>query len=126
MNRIETIARGVCVRGGKVLLCAPKGGAYNYLPGGHIEFGETGREALEREMKEETGLKSKAGALVGVVESMFVQKGRKHAEINLIYRLALKNTKVASRESWIEFKWWPVKDLRRANLLPAEMIKYVK
>ncbi len=126
MNRIETIARGVCVKKGKVLLCAPKGGAYSYLPGGHIEFGETGREALDREMKEETGLKAKSGKLVGVVESVFTQKGRKHAEISLVYHLTLKTTTVKSCESWIEFKWWPIKDLRKANLLPKEMIKYIK
>ena len=51
----ETIARGVCIQNGKVLLCRAKGGATTYLPGGHIEFGETGRVALVREMKEETG-----------------------------------------------------------------------
>ena len=53
-GEIETIARGVCVKDGKVLLCRGKGAASTYLPGGHIEFGETGAEALVREMKEET------------------------------------------------------------------------
>ena len=50
---IEVIARGVCVAGGRVLLCRAKGGSSTYLPGGHVEFGETGREALVREMREE-------------------------------------------------------------------------
>ena len=45
---IETIARGVCIVDGKILLCRAKGGKSTYLPGGHIEFGETGREALVR------------------------------------------------------------------------------
>ena len=49
-KHIETIARGVCVKDGKVLLCFPKDRSYAYLPGGHIEFGETGRVALVREM----------------------------------------------------------------------------
>ena len=53
---IETIARGVCVVDGRLLLCKAKGGRTTYLPGGHIEFGETGREALVREMREETGV----------------------------------------------------------------------
>ena len=52
---VETIARGVAVRDGKVLLCRAKGGQSTYLPRGHIEFGEPGREALVREVKEELG-----------------------------------------------------------------------
>ena len=53
---IETIARGVCLRAGHLLLCLPAKGGRSYLPGGHIEFGETGRRALVREIKEELGL----------------------------------------------------------------------
>ena len=89
-KHIETIARGVCILNGKVLLCLPKDRSYSYLPGGHIEFGETGREALVREMKEETGLDATAGDLLGVVESSFVQKGEKHCEINLIYEMKIR------------------------------------
>ena len=50
---IEVIARGVCAVDGKLLLCKAKGGKTTYLPGGHIEFGETGRQALVREIHEE-------------------------------------------------------------------------
>ena len=90
-KHIETIARGVCVIDGKVLLCFPKDRSYAYLPGGHIEFGETGRVALVREMKEETGLDATAGELLGVVESSFVQKGERHCEINLIYEMKVES-----------------------------------
>lgn len=58
---IETIARGVCVRDGRLLLCRAKGGKSTYLPGGHIEFGETGRDALVREVKEELGVEEHRG-----------------------------------------------------------------
>ena len=73
---IETIARGICVQDGKVLLCRAKGGATTYLPGGHIEFGEKGCEALAREMREEMGVDASVGAMVGVVENQFVQHGK--------------------------------------------------
>ena len=86
---IETIARGVCVKGGRLLLCRAKGGKSTYLPGGHIEFGETGREALVREVKEELGVESSTGAFLGVVENAFLQHGKPHAEINLVYELEL-------------------------------------
>lgn len=129
-KHIETIARGVCVIDGKVLLCYPKDRSYSYLPGGHIEFGETGREALVREMKEETGLDATAGELLGVVESSFMQKGEKHCEINLIYAMKVeveergRQWNVPSCEDWICFDWVDCDKLDSANLLPPEMKPY--
>ena len=126
-QHIETIARGVCIIDGKVLLCLPKDRSYSYLPGGHIEFGETGREALVREMKEETGLDATAGELLGVVESSFVQKGEKHCEINLIYEMKVRGGeggKVRSCEDWICFDWVDCGKIDSTNLLPREMKSY--
>ena len=142
-HHIETIARGVCVIDGKVLLCYPKDRSYSYLPGGHIEFGETGREALVREMKEETGLDATAGDLLGVVESSFVQNGEKHCVINLIYEMGIREEgrgkreegkgkreeggsglPTASLEDWICFDWVDCGKLDSANLLPPEMKPY--
>ena len=131
-KHIETIARGVCIIDGKVLLCLPEDRSYSYLPGGHIEFGETGREALVREMKEETGLDATAGDLLGVVESSFVQKGEKHCEINLIYEMKIreegrgKREEVQALEDWICFDWVPCDRIDTVNLLPPEMLPYCR
>ena len=134
-KHIETIARGVCVVDGKVLLCLPKDRSYSYLPGGHIEFGETGREALVREMKEETGLDATAGKLLGVVESRFVQKGEPHCEINLIYEMKVelptandgsRRQSIAALEDWICFDWVDCGRVDDAKLLPEEMKEYCR
>lgn len=123
---IETIARGVAIRDGKVLLCRAKGGRTTYLPGGHIEFGETGRQALVREMQEEMGVDATAGALLGVVENQFRQHGRPHAEINLVYELAVPaGTAAVAREDWIEFEWRDLDDLDAAKLLPETIRELV-
>ena len=114
---IEVIARGVCVTEGKILLCRAKGGNTTYLPGGHVEFGETGREALVREIREELGLEAQTGAFLGVVENSFLQHGKPHAEINLVYALSLAAGDVKAREDWIEFEWRPLGEL--GDLLPA-------
>ena len=117
---IETIARGVAVSDGRILLCKAKGGSTTYLPGGHIELGESGREALIREMKEETGLDVSLGRFLGVVENSFLQKGKRHSEINLVYEMAILpgQGEVAAAEDWIEFEWRDLADLDSANLLP--------
>ena len=117
---IETIARGVCIEGGRILLCRAKGGSSTYLPGGHIEFGETGRTALKREISEETGLDATVGSFMGVVENTFMQHGKPHAEINLVYEMSVPSDDVSAKEDWIEFLWCPLADLDKANLLPAE------
>lgn len=119
---IETIARGVYVRDGKILLCKAKGGSTTYLPGGHIEFGETGRKALVREMAEETGLEVETGRFMGVVENSFLQHGKPHAEINLVYEMTLvdADAAVSAKEDWIEFLWCPLSELEGARLLPAD------
>ena len=117
---IETIARGVCVREGRLLVCRAKGAKTCYLPGGHVEFGETGRQALVREMLEETGLAAEAGDFLGVVENSFEQHGKPHAEVNLVYAMALPDGGVSSCEDWIEFDWVPLSGLGDANLLPAD------
>lgn len=120
LDHIETIARGVAVRDGKILLCKAKGGSSTYLPGGHIELGETGREALVREIKEETGLNSTTGRFLGVVENSFDQKGKRHSEINLVYELEVESPdgSVSAAEDWIEFEWHELCELDAANLLP--------
>ncbi len=124
---IETIARGVCVCDGKVLLCRAKGSGSTYLPGGHIEFGEKGREALEREIMEEMGVEAKAGEFLGVVENSFLQHGKPHAEINLVYTFEVPSgTAAVAREDWIEFEWRAIDDLDGARLLPVEMVPLVR
>lgn len=124
---IETIARGVCVRDGKVLLCKSKTAANSYLPGGHIEFGEKAVEALVREIKEETGLDSRAGKFLGVNESSFVQNGERHCEINLVYELELASpeAEVVSAEDWIEFWWCDLGRIGEATVLPADIKRFI-
>lgn len=118
---IETIVRGVAVVDGRILLCRAKGGSSSYLPGGHIEFGESAREALVREIREEMGVESETGRFLGVVENSFMQHGKPHSEINLVFELKFADLPAAeAKEDWIEFEWCELGKLGQANLLPAD------
>jgi 8-oxo-dGTP pyrophosphatase MutT (NUDIX family) len=126
---VEVIARGVCVVDGQVLLCHGKTASLTYLPGGHVEFRETARQALVREIKEELGRDAEAGRFLGCCEHAFVQKGAPHAEINLIFELTIPGlapgAPVEAAEAWIGFRWQPQDKLDEAALEPAPLRKLV-
>jgi ADP-ribose pyrophosphatase YjhB (NUDIX family) len=118
---VEIIARGVCVRRGRILLCHKKGAANTFLPGGHVEFGESATRSLTREIEEELGLSARTRRFLGAVEHSFMQDGEPHCEVNLVFDLAvggLGRDAPASREDYIEFFWVPVADLRKSGLEP--------
>ena len=125
---IETIARGICIQNDQILLCQPAKGGRAYLPGGHIEFGETARQALVREIQEEMGQTATAGNFIAATENAFLQKGEPHCEINLYFALDIPGISPeadpAATESWIAFRWVPLTKaaLAEANLLPAHLI----
>jgi 8-oxo-dGTP diphosphatase len=58
----DTMGRLLLIRRGH----APHTGLWS-LPGGRVEAGETPEQAVEREVREETGLQVRAGAVVGRV-----------------------------------------------------------
>ena len=126
-HQIEILARGVCVVKGQVLLCQTRGASNTYLPGGHVEFREQARTALEREIREEMGCHARAGRFLGCVEHVFRQKGKRHAEINLVFEMRIPgvtpDAPPPSREVWIGFCWVPLTKLRQAQLEPAVLVR---
>lgn len=130
MNRhIEIIARGVCVKNGKLLLCRSKGQPNTYLPGGHVEFKEKADFSLAREIAEEMGLKARVGSFLGAVEHTFKQKGERHCEVNLVFLFSVPGLSTQrapkSCEYHIEFLWAPVGKLRQKKLEPAVLCKLI-
>ena len=84
-SHVEFISRGLIVHCGHVLVCWNPKGEYGYLPGGHVETGESAATALVREMAEETGLACRVGPLLLTHENQFGTKKRVHHEVNFVF-----------------------------------------
>lgn len=119
---IEILVRGVCIQEGCLLVCRSKGAANTYLPGGHLEWGEKAAAGLRREIREELGVRAVVGDFLGAVEHTFIQKGERHCEINLVFRMEIPalspGREPAACEHWIDFRWIPMKALGRYHLEP--------
>ncbi len=66
--RIAVAARGLVSRGGRDRLLVSDDGRIWYTPGGRLMPGESLKECVAREVREETGLEVKVGDLVYVAE----------------------------------------------------------
>ena len=75
---------GVIIKDGHVLLSCQHDG-YDF-PGGGMDLGESFEQTLEREVKEETGLKVKKDKLLHVQNDFFTHPGnKKHFQSILLY-----------------------------------------
>jgi 8-oxo-dGTP diphosphatase len=120
MSQIEVIARGLCMRGSKVLLCQNLKSGYFYLPGGHVEFEEAACDALARELVEEAAVKVRVGKCVLATEGVFPTRKRVHHEINLVFHMELdEDVEVQSVETQIAFEWVELAAIVDCDLRPA-------
>lgn len=117
---IEVIARGVLRRGNSVLLCRNDSGGYFYLPGGHVEFGESAMDALAREFMEECHVEVQVRSLALVSEGTFEAGGKRHHELNLVFHVERVGTgEIESREKDISFHWKDLATIVDIDLRPA-------
>ena len=128
-KEIEILARGACVKNGKILVCRNRKHGNVYLPGGHVDWGEDSKHALAREWREELGVPGQVGRFLGVVEQVYKARSGRTCEISLIFEVRCPKISVKqpppSAEDHLEFEWVPLRDLRKSGLLPGTMADLV-
>ena len=115
---IEVVARGACVKDGRLLVCRSVRRGTRYLPGGHVEWGETSAEALRREWMEELGTECRVCEFLGLEEHVYPLDGEDVAEISTVFRVECEWVEAVSAESHIGFEWVPLDGLEEAKLMP--------
>ena len=124
-KEIDILVRAIIQDKGKILLCKKKRKNYYFFPGGHVEFGESAKKALAREIKEELGLKIKKSSFIGGSEYLFTEDGKKYHEINLTFEVKVDKIKLKSREDHIEFFLKTKKELSKERVLPKVLTRAV-
>jgi len=129
-NKIEIIARALILKKNRILLCKAIGDRHYFLPGGRVEFGESAPSALSRELKEEMGVKSETGSLIGICEHKYRAKDKKHHEINLVFRVTVVKIGLKSKEKKLKFYFKNLKEFKKLYFLPknlkSALISYFK
>jgi 8-oxo-dGTP pyrophosphatase MutT (NUDIX family) len=119
---IEMISRGVLVEHGRVLVCRNLTKGHAYLPGGHIEPGETAAEAVARELAEEAGLAVRVGGCLVVAEVLVPGLRPPLHEVNLVFHVERDGEDpIVSREPGLGFEWIELAGVVDTDLRPRAL-----
>jgi len=124
-QNIEVIVRGFILVANKVLLCKNKEKDYYFFPGGHINFGESAKETLLREMREELNFSVDKWIFIGAVENVFIEDNEKHHEINLVFNTEIKEINTESKENHIDFVLMDKDKFIKETILPVALKKAI-
>jgi ADP-ribose pyrophosphatase YjhB (NUDIX family) len=122
-SSIHVIARAVLMQGDKIVICVSEKG-HGYLPGGHVENGESCTTALLREFKEEMGEFSHGEPeYIGTCENVFeFNPGVFQHEINMVFAVKInQDTMIESKESHISFKSYEVAEFDSVPMYPMQL-----
>lgn len=112
-------ASGLIVRDGRVLLIRRGKEPYKdhwSLPGGGIEPGETIREAVRREVLEETGLEVEVGLVAGYREEVL---GPREHYLILAFHCTVTGGELCAGDDAVECAYFDPNDVANVLLTPA-------
>jgi 8-oxo-dGTP pyrophosphatase MutT (NUDIX family) len=120
MEFVVKIARAIIVKGENILLCNNLVAGHYFLPGGHVEVGETPEITLKREMVEELGFEPTEIKFLLDFPNTYTKNGIVFDEVATIFLAKINRDEVTSREKQIAFEWMPINNLSTINFKPKQ------
>jgi ADP-ribose pyrophosphatase YjhB (NUDIX family) len=125
-SSIHILARAVIRQDGHILLAHCIGASNTFLPGGHVEHGETLSHAIHRELLEEFAKPCIVHSYLGAIEHAFHLQNDLQHEINHFFRVSVQGLNaldaIQSCEPHLRFVWQPLNRLAEANLQPYPLV----
>ena len=125
---------GIAVHDGRLLVERNLSQDFCFVPGGRVEYGENGEEALGRELREELKEEVKVGRLILVADILVDLDSDRFQNIALYFLIEFgPGSKVLDRDGTFEgdepgtlSQWIPIRGLDQANLFPTILRKRVR
>lgn len=116
---------GIIIKDDKMLFAKCSKKNYYYMIGGAVNLGETSLNCIEREIFEETGLKTEVEKLSVICENFFKEKNSEideciHHIIEFYYSMKIidfNSLKMIS-DNGNELIWISIKDIQNSNIKP--------
>jgi len=127
-SNIHFIARGLLIQNENIIICKAKGNDWYFFPGGHIENGESAKNALIRELKEESNIETKEALFIGSCENIFnYNEEFSQHEVNFVFKIDIpENTTIASIENHLEYIPIKKEDFMKYKILPEKIQTGIK
>lgn len=113
---------GVALDGGCLLLVKRGTGAYAgswAVPGGRVEHGETMRDAVKREVLEETGLHVEVGEPVWIGEAIDTRHPPRFHYTLVDFDIAVVGGSLRAGDDAVEARWVPITEVTGLALTPT-------
>ena len=100
---LHCLARAIIIEDDTILLAHEKQSPNTFLPGGHVEFGDSLISTIERELVEELGLECTVGQYLGAIEHSWSRDSVQHFEINHFFKVNL----IGIKPQQTQIQWNP-------------------
>lgn len=119
---------GALIKDNRVLLT--KGGDDYSLPGGHAQIGETSKQTIVREFKEETALDVEPVNVLSTFENFYEWDGKKCHQLCVYYWLRLLDAEQELMPNpdvkGIEYVWVNIDELKSIDLYPIGLSDQIR